>query len=197
LKSMRDVVKYERAVVGSAARSHHNDLLLERHVMASNHPKPVPELTQRQIKRFWSRVKKSNGCWMWKSPGKRYGTFMFGGKSYRAHRVAYRIAKGRIPDGLLVCHTCDTPKCCRPRHLFAGTQSENINDMYDKGRDAARSHQEKYPHGEDKPSAKLTEEAAKEIRESGLSHRKLGRLYGVSHTTIGTIKRRTKWKHVP
>lgn len=51
-----------------------------------------------------------------------------------AHRLAYFEAYGPIPDGMLVCHKCDTPPCCEPTHLFLGSPSDNVADMVRKGR---------------------------------------------------------------
>ncbi len=55
-------------------------------------------------------------------------------KNQYAHRVAYELATGPIPEGMVVCHRCDTPACINPDHLFVGTQQDNIADMHRKGR---------------------------------------------------------------
>lgn len=91
--------------------------------------------------RFWSRVKKSDGCWEWTGPRKNsrshYGAFFpKQGEHWAAHRYAYTLAHGPIPDGLLVCHRCDNPPCVRPDHLFLGTDRANHDDMVSKGRHA-------------------------------------------------------------
>ncbi len=87
---------------------------------------------------FWKKVGPPNerGCRLWKGckPG-RYGRFQQGPEGYRqAHRYAYLIHHGQVPDGLFVCHHCDTPACVEPSHLFAGTCGDNVRDMVAKGR---------------------------------------------------------------
>ena len=57
----------------------------------------------------------------------------FGGTSTRAHRIAWQIAYGPIPAGLLVLHTCDNPGCVNPVHLYIGTQKDNMRDMSIRG----------------------------------------------------------------
>jgi hypothetical protein len=76
------------------------------------------------------------GCWIFAAGVDRfgYGRLFWKGKTHRAHRVAYTVARGELPSGVEVCHTCDTPRCVRPDHLFLGTRRENANDMGRKGR---------------------------------------------------------------
>ena len=75
------------------------------------------------------------GCWIWMG-GRRgfYGCISVDNKTELAHRVAWTLYKGTIPNGLLVLHHCDTPLCVNPNHLFVGTQSDNIKDCVKKGR---------------------------------------------------------------
>jgi hypothetical protein len=87
--------------------------------------------------RFWSKVHKAeHGCWLWTASFRigGYGNFMFRGKPHKAHRVSWILTHGEIPDGALVCHSCDTPACVRPDHLFLGTHQDNMQDMNAKGR---------------------------------------------------------------
>jgi hypothetical protein len=92
-------------------------------------------------KRFWAKVDQSGDCWLWTggTSAKGYGVFALdhGGPHAHqtsAHRIAFGLAKGEVPDDLLVCHSCDTPRCCNPEHLFLGTCQENIDDMMRKRR---------------------------------------------------------------
>lgn len=86
--------------------------------------------------RFWSKVDITGECWIWmgakQSQG--YGNVVYGGKHYRANRLAYVLAYGSLPDGAVVMHTCDNPPCVRPEHLRAGSAAENTADMVAKGR---------------------------------------------------------------
>lgn len=89
--------------------------------------------------RFWSYVDKRcpDECWPWTRTRRHrrgYGGVWDGVRWTHAHRVAYRLARGPIPDGMEVCHHCDNPTCCNPRHLFLGTQLDNMRDMDRKGR---------------------------------------------------------------
>lgn len=88
--------------------------------------------------RFMHRLQiNPSGCWDWtggKSLG--YGILNVGHRLVpeRAHRVAYKLFWGAIPDGMEVCHHCDRKVCCAPTHLFIGTHHENMLDAAAKGR---------------------------------------------------------------
>lgn len=76
-----------------------------------------------------------NGCIAWTGyTNGGYGQLMVGGRTYRAHRLAWELEHGPIPDGLLVCHTCDNPSCCNVDHLFLGTDLDNNRDKERKRR---------------------------------------------------------------
>lgn len=85
---------------------------------------------------FWSRVNKSIKCWEWigHRDSKGYGKFHFKNKPESAHRVSFLIHNGIIPKGLYVLHKCDNRACVKPDHLYLGTQTDNMRDMYAKGR---------------------------------------------------------------
>lgn len=86
--------------------------------------------------RFWERVSRSSRCWIWTGAHDRagYGWMRIDGIIIGAHRIAWELAYGPIPDGLLVCHHCDNPTCVRPSHLFLGDHQDNYDDMVTKGR---------------------------------------------------------------
>jgi hypothetical protein len=86
--------------------------------------------------RFFQKVDKTESCWIWKGAlsGRGYGSFSFNQKTMPAHRYSFLIHKGPVPDGGVICHSCDTPSCVNPEHLWAGTHSENTQDMFKKDR---------------------------------------------------------------
>ena len=88
---------------------------------------------------FLDKVKlpaRLHDCWLWTGYTHKngYGGIRVKQKQIKAHRYSYMLYKGPIPDGFLVLHSCDVKNCVNPRHLRLGTQSENIKEMYQKGR---------------------------------------------------------------
>ncbi len=103
--------------------------------------KPIPPLSDSQAHRFWMNVDRvwddDTFCWEWLgclSNG--YGQISLGGENFGAHRVAYQLEYGSLSGTDVVCHTCDNRRCCRPSHLFRGTQYDNMDDMRSKMRGA-------------------------------------------------------------
>jgi len=101
--------------------------------------KKTMRMAESDIDRFWEKVevKGDDECWPWKASQvgtTGYGQFRLNEQKPRAHRIAWFIANGTIPEGLKICHSCDNTLCCNPAHLWAGTQKENIRDMISKGR---------------------------------------------------------------
>lgn len=98
-----------------------------------------------QEERFYKKIKiVETGCWEWTAARYNnkhmYGSFRYNSKKTLAHRASYLIYNGDIPEGLLVCHTCDNEKCVNPGHLFLGTQSDNMQDMLSKNRGRHKNH---------------------------------------------------------
>lgn len=87
-------------------------------------------------------------CLVWtkKTDNWGYGVTSLEGRSYRVHRLVWERANGPIPEGMLICHTCDNPPCYFLKHLFLGTHQDNMRDMAAKGR-SVRGRRRMYPHG--------------------------------------------------
>ena len=82
--------------------------------------------------RFWSKVERGEECWLWRGAlmGGRYGNFYRDGRMQGAHRVAYELANGPIPDGMLVDHQCGNKQCVRPSHLRLATRKQNAEHLH-------------------------------------------------------------------
>lgn len=81
--------------------------------------------------RFWARVQRGDGCWLWTGARNEfgYGRVSIRSRVYKAHRVAWYLARGPVPDGIDVLHSCDNPPCCNPAHLHLGTHRQNMREM--------------------------------------------------------------------
>lgn len=146
--------------------------------------KPVNE-------RFWSKVDKAGpgGCWFWmaSSRGKDYGNFRLNGKNEAAHRVAWILMRGPIPEGQQVLHHCDVRRCVNAEsHLWLGTHDDNMADKMNKGRG-------NHLAGVNHPNALFEAQEIDAIRSSCKSISALSREYGVSRITIQRIKNRKAW----
>ena len=146
---------------------------------------------------FEARVlRDQSGCWLWTGPlnNKGYGTH---GHHRYAHRIAYSMAHGDIPDGMCVLHRCDNRKCVNPAHLFLGTIADNNTDMTAKRRNAWLLHPELVRRGEEHHMAKLTDVAVNEIRllaAGGWPHRALAKRFLVSKSTVTRAVSGKTWK---
>ncbi len=141
--------------------------------------------------RFSSRYTVSDsGCWVWNAHADKdgYGILPCNGPAIRAHRYSWERVNGTIPEGMVVCHSCDNPGCVNPDHLFIGTPKDNVQDMLKKGRDCMV--------GERNNKAKLTNKDVKAIYESERSTSTLAESYGVSVSTIKRIKNGRSWRGV-
>lgn len=164
--------------------------------------------TDEQIAHFWNGVHKADGCWEWtRHRVCKYGALSIKGQQWKAHRVAYTLTHGPIPDGMCVCHRCDNPPCCNPDHLFLGTAGENNADRNRKGRSGGNHHPtvtfRERPldtRGEANGRAKLTWDIVREIRArynpETFPTRAIARAYGISKATAFQIVARKNWIEV-
>ena len=125
-------------------------------------------------------------CWEWTgaivNSKKPYGIVKIEGKNKLVHRVIYELYSGEeLTEGIQVCHSCDNPRCCNPRHLWKGTNADNMHDKVVKGR---ASHLGGLP-------AKFTFNKWQEIRRlyyiEGWSKCRIGREFNAYDTTIRRV----------
>lgn len=158
--------------------------------------------------RFWAKVDKNGPihptlgtcCWLWigGTNERGYGRTRDAEQIMRpAHHVALMLEGVVIASEMLVIHRCDVPPCVRPAHLRIGTQSDNILDMYEKGR-SRNSYLDRRirPRGENSPTAKLTAVAVAEIRLASHSIPVTARRFGISQSQVWRIRNGLSWAGV-
>lgn len=160
-------------------------------------------ITDSDKARFWSKVDKTEDCWIWTANKNKwgYGRLRMGkrGLDYRnelAHRLSWKISYGYIPPGLCVLHRCDNPPCIRPDHLFLGTHLDNARDRISKGRGFIKGSQFINPR---RCGQKLNPEGVRAIRlllAAGQTHKEIARKTGVSDCLVSKIRNRKIWSHV-
>ncbi len=134
-----------------------------------------------------------SGCWLWNgAPAGRkgYGRFRLNGKVQLAHRVAWQIYRGEIPEFLCVLHDCDTSGCVNPDHLHIGTVRDNAIEAVERGHWVNIN-------GERNGNARLTNAQVIEIRNLiGISNKAIARRFGVSPSVIDKVRTGASWKHL-
>lgn len=150
--------------------------------------------------RFWSKVNKDapGGCWEWTANKNNKGYGMFSVSSYvgkqLAHRLSYEAAFGRIPNGGLVLHSCDNPRCVNPKHLRIGTHKENVADMDERKRRVTNS-----PYGEDNWNSILTADQVIQMRRDyilGVPKGQIAEANGINKASLADVIRGKSWKHL-
>lgn len=141
-------------------------------------------------KLFDRLVVTDSDCWEFVGgrTGAGYGALWIGdGKCKGTHVISYELHKGPVPVGMKVCHTCDNPPCCNPKHLFLGTTQDNKNDEIAKDR---------HVYGERVGNHKLTEDDVRAIRvllEEGFTLSYIGERFNVTKQAIYRIKHGLSW----
>lgn len=150
-------------------------------------------MTPSELLRFLPKVQVSNenGCWLWTAAKFRsggYGAFQLDhdGGAARAHRLSYEHHVGPIPEGMVVCHRCDTPACVNPAHLFVGTRADNNRDCVNKGRRTKRQ-------------IKLNPDRVREMRRmrsEGATLASIAKVFDINPTTALHACSGKNWRHV-
>jgi hypothetical protein len=145
--------------------------------------------------RFWAKVDKTDGCWLWTGciAPTGYGQIMNPDTrvAMSAHRVSWELHFGQIPDGLFVLHRCDVRACVRPDHLFLGTNADNMTDKTQKRR---------HSFGESHPLSRLTESDVRAIHAEweagGTTQRAIADRFGIDRSQVSEILSGRAWSHV-
>ena len=147
--------------------------------------------------KFWVKVDKSDGCWIWKAYRDKdgYGVVRVGNRTMLAHRVSYYMANNGIKDSLCVCHKCDNPPCVNPAHLFLASRQENMDDMTRKGR--AKPNKKR---GSAHYKAILNEALVLKIREvyknGNVTIGEIAEIFGLTPSGVGNAIYGKTWTHI-
>lgn len=154
------------------------------------------EIDKSKDLKFWAKTKLNEvtGCIEWTGAKSKYGYGNYG-KDYttvRAHRYAYELCKGFIPEGKIILHDCDNRLCVNPDHLAVGTYLENTQDMFLRGRNQDNK-------GVKNHGAKVNETQVYMIRALSRieTFSRLSRLFHISVASISAICQRKNWSHLP
>lgn len=172
--------------------------------MAISQPTSTKSYRKKMGGSLWARLfsktrVNSSGCIEWTGSITEggYGHLWVNDRLELAHRLAFALVSGPIPEGgdvrgMCVCHRCDNRLCVNPDHLFLGTHAENMRDMDGKGRRAPTN-------GQRNGRAKLTAEQVKEIRslKGAMSQAAIGARFGVSKTLVRRIHQGKAWREFP
>ncbi len=155
-------------------------------------------LTSKDEERFWGKVEQGtpDECWPWSASRylSGYGQFRKGSKGFYAHRLAYWFASGPYDEHLCICHHCDNPPCCNPRHLYLGTRADNNRD-----RGQRRRGKEHRQNGEANDNAKLEESDVRAIIAAlsvGETQTSVASRFGIKQPQVSRIARRESWSHL-
>jgi hypothetical protein len=148
------------------------------------------EFNQGIIDRFFNKVNKTEGCWIWmayRSP-LGYGVFNVRSKLHSAHRVSWVISNQQPLDSRdYILHKCDNPKCVNPDHLFKGNQFDNMRDCRSKGRLILPL------------CRRMSEPLAKNVMalsKAGISYQHIEKWFSIPRTTVKQIIDGSTWKHI-
>lgn len=153
--------------------------------MTSRKAAALANITRADVLRFMDKINFGLFCWEWTggTNPKGYGVFSVGRVCVVAHRVAYHIYHGGIPDGKQILHSCDNPRCVRKTHIRAGTHGDNMGDKVTRNRQAS----------------KITREMAIDALASyyaGDLQRDIGARFGIDQSTVSDIVRGRSWGHL-